>query len=180
MQQFKQFLLTIILTTCSHRFLYAQVNPAIVSGIKVYSKQVDSLSKLSLLYNNDLMSSVSEGIIKTGKKIDGGFGLYTFSNQKGDSVFRIEYHENIDINIYKTYYFKHNNLILSKVILQEGNQGLKIIYRKEEIYEGNVCIWTNTIKEKGAERYLDKVNFSMFDDGMASLTQFLKNTHNSK
>ena len=68
MQQFKQFLLTIILTICSHRFLFAQVNPAIVFEIKVYSKQVDSLSKLSSLYNNDLMSTVSEGIIKRGKR----------------------------------------------------------------------------------------------------------------
>ena len=85
-----------------------------VKNIKAFAKYIDSLTE------NDasqkfVVNSISEGTIKQeivttsivghNNKIDtvrktktGGFGKYTTENIKGDTVYKILYHDNIDKN----------------------------------------------------------------------------------
>ncbi|HEU5167846.1 MAG TPA: hypothetical protein VFU29_20010 [Chitinophagaceae bacterium] len=123
------------------------------------------------------MTSIADGIIKKDEVVVGGFGVYTLSNAKGDTVLRIEYHDNLDINIYKTYYFRNNKLLFATVELQDGRNNMKSIYRKEEIYDETRAIWTTTQKEKKADRYSDKTDFALYNDGLKFLDDFIKDSN---
>ncbi len=165
------------MTVCFDNFLFAQVDTSIILETKAYAKQLDSLDKLPHLQDFGFMTSIADGIIKRDDIVVGGFGVYTLSNAKGDTALRIEYHDNLDINIYKTYYFKNNKLIFATVELQNGIDNMKCIYRKEEMYDENKIIWTSTQKEKKANRYFDKTNFAMYDDGLKFLDDFIKDNN---
>jgi hypothetical protein len=104
MGYFLKFIATIFLALCSWHFLFAQFDSSLISETKVYAKYLDSINKLAHPQNFGFMTSIADGIIKRDDVIVGGFGIYTLSNSKGDTVLRIEYHDNLDINIYKTYY----------------------------------------------------------------------------
>jgi hypothetical protein len=106
MRHFLNFTLTIILTVCSCNFLFAQVDTSFILETKTYAKQLDSFNKLPHPQDYGLMTSIADGIITRDGIIVGGSGVYTLSNAKGDTALRIEYHDNLDINIYKTYYFR--------------------------------------------------------------------------
>lgn len=125
------------------------------------------------------MTSVADGIIKTDGEVVGGFDIYTLSNSKGDTAFRIEYHDNLDINIYKTYYYKNDKLIYATVELQDGRNNMKVLYHKEEFYDNDKIIWTTTQQDKKENRYFDKTNFSMYNDGLKFLNDF-KNENNRR
>ena len=120
------------------------------------------------------MTSIADGTIKRDDVIVGGFGIYTLSNLKGDTALRIEYHDNLDINIYKTYYYNYNKLIFATVDLQTEETNAKTIYHKEEFYNNGTIIWTKTQKEKSADNYFDKTNFILFEDGLKYLDDFKK------
>lgn len=174
MRHILNFISATILTVCSHNSLFAQVDTSIVLETKTYAKHLDSLDKLPHPQDFGFMTLIADGIIKRDDIIIGGFGVYTLSNAKADTAFRIEYHDNLDINIYKTYYFKNNKLIFATVELQDGRDNMKSIYRKEEIYDQNKIIWTTIRKEKKADRYFDKTNFGLYDDGLKLLADFMK------
>ena len=174
MRHFLNFISATILTICSHNFLFAQVDTSIVLETKIYAKQLDSLDKLPHPQDFGFMTSIADGIIKKDDIVVGGFGVYTLSNAKGDTALRIEYHDNLDINIYKTYYFKNNKLIFAIVELQDGRDNMKSIYHKEEIYAESKIIWTITQKEKKANIFFDKTNFALYDDGLKFLADFMK------
>lgn len=174
MQYFLKFISIIILTLCSCNFLLAQVDTSFVLETRMYAKQLDSLNGLSHPQDFGFITSIADGIIKRDDVVVGGFGVYTLSNIKGDTALRIEYHDNLDINIYKTYYFRNNKLIFARVELREEKNNMKSIYRKEEIYEESKIIWVIAQKEKTADRYFDKINFSIYEDGLKFLDDFMK------
>src|SRR5436190_16268375 len=103
MRHFLLFIATILLTISSCNFVLAQVDTSSISQTRNYVKYIDSINKLDYVQDKGFMTSVADGSIKTNGKVVGGFGIYTLSTSKGDTAFRIEYHDNLDINIYKTY-----------------------------------------------------------------------------
>ena len=162
-----------LLTFCCCGFISAQVDTSyIVTTTKNYTKYLDSVDKLDHPQNFGFMTSVADGIIKRDNIVVGGFGVYTLSNAKGDTALRIEYHDNLDINIYKTYYYKDNNLIYAVVELQDGRNNMKVLYHKEELYDADQTIWTKITQDKKANKYIDKINFSMHNDGLKFLNDF--------
>ena len=175
MRHFLKFITTTLLTISFCNFLFAQVDSSIIIETKNYSKYLDSLNKLDHPQNFGLATSIADGIIKRDDVIVGGFGIYTLS--KGDTALRIEYHDNLDINIYKTYYYKSNKLIFATLELQTEETNAKTIYYKEEFYNDRNIIWTNTQKEKSVDNYFDKTNFVLFEDGIKYLDDFKKDNH---
>ena len=174
MRYFINFIATIFLTICSCNFVFAQIDTSSISQARNYVKYIDSINKLDYVQDKGYMKSVADGIFKADGEVVGGFGIYTLSNSKGDTAFRIEYHDNLNINIYKTYYFQFDKLIYATLELQDGRSNMKSIYRKEEFYKNDNIIWTNTNKEKSAEKYFDKTNFLLYQDGLKFLADFKK------
>jgi hypothetical protein len=178
MRQILKFILTLLLTFCCCGFLSAQVDTSIIiETAKNYSKYLDSVDKLDHPQNFGYVTSVADGIIKRDDIVVGGFGIYTLSNAGGDTAFRIECHDNLDINIYKTYYYKNNKLIYAIVELQDGKNNMKNLYRKEEFYNDNKIIRTIIQSDKKAGRYYDKTSFSLYADGMKFFDDFLKDNN---
>lgn len=177
MQHLINFIATIFLTVCSCNSVFAQVDTSLVGQTRNYVKYIDSINNLDYVQDKGFMTSVADGIIKTDGKVVGGFGIYTLSNSNGDTAFRIEYHDNLNINIYKIYYFQFDKLIYATLELQDGRANMKSIYRKEEFYNNNNILWTATKKEKSAEKYFDKTNFLLQKDGLKFLAEFKKDNN---
>ena len=165
------------MTVCSCNSVLSQVDTSLIGQTRNYVKYIDSINKLYYVQDKGFMTSVADGIIKTDGKVIGGFGIYTLSNSKGDTVFRIEYHDNLYINIYKTYYFKFDKLIYATLELQDGSANMKCNYRKVEFYNNDNILWTATNKEKSADKYFDKTNFLLQQDGLKFLADFKRNNN---
>ena len=160
----------LILLYCNS--LFSQVDSTIVSQIKAYVKQIDSLDDLDYVQNIGLIKSVTDGEILRNKVVIGGFGIYTLSNSKSDTVLRIRYHDNVDINIYKTYYYRYNKLIYSIVELKEWRSVVKTIYRKEEFYDKERILLTTLQNEESANKFAEKTRFSLYQDGIKYINNF--------
>ena len=172
MRHLLNIILIIFVSSWFGTTLFAQGDSAVVSEIRTYITHIDSLHKLDHPQNFGYMTSIADGIIKRDDVTIGGFGIYTLSNAKGDTALRIEYHDNVDINIYKIYYYKTDKLIYATVELQDGRRNMKSIYRKEEFYNDGAIVFTTMQKDKRANRYFDKINFSMYEDGLKYLSDF--------
>ena len=61
---------------------------------------------------------------------------YILQNVKGDTVYRVEIHHNVDTGAYEIYYLKDNILIAAKLELRE-NHGEHIYYQKVTYYKIN-------------------------------------------
>ena len=157
----------IFILTFACSSLRAQVDTFAVSKIKVFTKYIDSLSDnddrqkfvvKSIAEGKIIQEIVSTSIVGRNNKVDtirktknSGFGKYTTQNIKGDTVYKILYHDNIDKNFYETYYFKDNMLVYSKIDYQEDGVGQTFYYR-EEYYKDNVLLMVNE-----SSRTIDKV-----------------------
>src|SRR5689334_4391475 len=83
----------------------AQIDTDVIFATKRYVKYIDSINNLDGVQDRGFMKGVADGVVKTaeGNTVNtvGGFGVYTLANLKWDTVFRIEYHINVPLNIYK-------------------------------------------------------------------------------
>jgi hypothetical protein len=160
--------------------LLAQVDTVSILKIKAYTKYIDSLA------DNDegqffVIKSIKEGEIKQeivstsiighNNQIDtirktrnGGFGKYTTENLKGDTVYKIVYHDNIDKNFYESYYYKDNKLIYSKIDYQEDGIGQTFYYR-EEYYKDNEILFVNESPKSIDTVYRQRVTFDLRKKG---------------
>lgn len=173
MRHFMHFI-AVILTVCSHHTVFAQADSSVINQTRSYAKYIDSINKLDYVQDKGFMRSIADGIIKSNDAVVGGFGIYTLSNSKGDTAFRIECHDNLNINTYKTYYFLSDKLIYATLELQDGTDHMKSIYLREEFYDKDKIIWTTIRKDKTAEKYLDKTDFLLYPNGYHVLAEFKK------
>jgi hypothetical protein len=118
--------------------LMAQMDSATISAIDATIKDINSL-----INNEDRQVSrlIEEGRITleetktswighnhfafdaTTQKITGGFAKYFYHNSKADTVYKIQYHHNLQKNFYLTFYYKDNILIYSILNYQENSIG---------------------------------------------------------
>ena len=158
-----------------------------VTNIKAYTKYIDSLTENdgSQLF---IVKSVAEGqitqetvttsIVGHNNKIDtirktkiGGFGKYTTENTKGDTVYKILYHDNIDKNFYETHYYKDNKLIYSKIDYQEDGIG-QTFYYKEEYYKDDKILLTNESSKPIDTVFRQRVTFDLRKKGYEYYVEF--------
>ncbi len=169
------FIATISISTFACNSLLAQVDTNAVAKIKAFTKYIDSLS------DNDegqkfVIKSISEGritqelvstsIVGHNNKVDtirkiknGGFGKYTTQNVKGDTVYKILYHDNIDKNFYESYYYKNNKLVYSKIDYQEDGIG-KTFYYREEYYKDNEILFVKESSKSIDSVFRQRVTFN--------------------
>ncbi len=158
-----------------------------IAKIKTFIKYIDSLSEKDET-QEFVIKSIAEGKItqetttlaNTGQhnKADttfnvknGGFGKYTTENLKGDTVYKILYHDNIDKNYYEMFYYKDNNLVYSRIEYQNDGIGQTFYYR-EEYYKDNDTLMINESTEPIDNAYRQRVTFDLRKKGTDYLNQF--------
>lgn len=174
MLHFRNFIATIYLTICSSNFLFAQVDTSLIHETNFYVKFIDSISSGNSLEIIGFKTLIEDGVIQRDSETVGGYGMYTLTNSKNDTVFRIEYSSGLSINVNKTYYYKFNKLIFARLQLISSKKGIGRIYDKTEYYSEGKIVKTAIQKERKANNYSTEINFSLFQDGMKLLEDFNK------
>jgi len=167
--------------------LLAQVDTNAVSKIKAFTKYIDSLSDndegqkfivKSIAEGRIIQEIVSTSIVGNNNKVDtirktknGGFGRYTNQNIKGDTVYKILYHDNIDKNFYESYYYKDNRLVYSKIDYQEDGIGQTFYYR-EEYYKDNEILFVNESAKSIDTVFIQRVKFDLRKKGKDYFEKF--------
>lgn len=176
MQHLINFIATIYLTICSSNFLFAQVDTSLIKDTNLYVKFIDSISNSGDVTNSAFNTLIEDGVIQRDGETVGGYGIYTLTNSKNDTVFRIKYSGGVRINVIKTYYYKFNNLIFARLQLVSSKKGIGSVYDKTEYYNNEGKIIKETIqKERKANNYSTEINLPLFQDGMKFLHDYSKN-----
>ena len=181
------FIATIFISTFASSSLLAQVDIVAVSKIKAFTKYIDSLSDndegqkyvvKSIAEGRITKETVSTSIVGHNNKVDtirktknGGFGKYTTENIKGDTVYKILYHDNIDKNFYESHYYKDNKLVYSKIDYQEDGIG-QTFYYKEEYYKDDKILLTNESSKSIDTVFRQRVTFDLRKKGYEFLAEF--------
>lgn len=158
-----------------------------VVNIKKYKIYIDSLIKYDEHYEY-IMSGIEEGKIKretrrvktntftddldtTIKIKNGGFGKYTYGNRKGDTLYKIYYHDNIDKNYYEYFYFRNNQLVTASIIYEE-NSSTKVFYSRKEYYSESRTLKVEGSKKKIATVYRERVSIDLRKKGIRYLSEY--------
>ncbi|MBV4360517.1 hypothetical protein [Pinibacter aurantiacus] len=173
MRYLTYFITTIIFSISFCNSAIAQTDSLLVHQIRLYVNHIDSINNLDYAQDKGFMKSVVDGIIKRNDKVVGGCGIYTLSNLKGDTVYRIHYHDNLDINTYKTYYFKENKLVYGTLELKNMDSLATTFFKKEEFYNEGKVVFKSL--EQNPKRYIDMVKFSLLEDAKSFFARFTKN-----
>jgi hypothetical protein len=182
--------------TCLVLSATGQIDKSYVEEVNAYTRGIDSLATRhdfsAIRRGIDLKKSLSEGTITqqltkvifnetegkndtiTKSGIVGGFSLETLT--KGDTILSILYHDNVEKNIYEAFYFRNNQLICSKVRLEDNGIG-HVLYNGEEYYLGNQIKYTISPPSKARKRYRARVAFSWRERGNEYYQQFKENNH---
>lgn len=158
-------------------------------SIKAYIKYVDELEDID---NKHVTRSISEGSITrvnalvskeqpqdtVWQKASGAFSLQTIHNIQADTVYRIQYHDNIDDNFYKIYYYKNNQLVAARISVVINMSG-PTLYFKEEHYKDGRITYVSPVTDKLGTDNKGRVYFSIYEDGNDALKKFL-NDHKGR
>lgn len=103
----------------------------------------DTISINSFVYtidtNKSLSRIISEGTIEN-KKHKGGWGADEYVDKAFNSVKKIQYHDNLNGNIYISYYYLENKIIYIKGRIE--NYDSKITSQTEQYFQNDslICI----------------------------------------
>jgi len=174
-----------ISATCMNNPVFAQIDSAYVAGIKGYISEIDSLIRAEPDF---IVQGIAEGPISSTITADrpghidtsnysGGFSIYTTVNRKGDTLYRINYNDNLLMYRVENYYYRSNQLVCATLTLEDWGHGPKrVVYKKEEYYQnqnGSNHQTDEIITDILDDKYLWRVNLSLSDKGRAYLKQFL-------
>jgi hypothetical protein len=187
-----QLLLSIgLLIPCLFSSVKGQFVKSYIVEVNFYTSRIDSLATQhdfsEIRRNIDLEMTLAEGtisqqttkVIYNGTKgkndtivkseIIGGFSKKTLTI--GDTILRILYHDNVDKNIYETFYFKNNQLICSKVRLEDNGIG-NVLYNGIEYYRAGILMYTKSPPTKAKKKYRARIAFSWWQTGTESYQEF--------
>ncbi len=166
------FIATIYLTTCGSISVFAQVDTSLIKDTDFYLKYIDSIQRSDNIKHIGFRTFIEDGVIQKDGETVGGYEIYTLTNSKNDTVYRIEYSGGNSITINKTYYYKADKLIFARLQLINSKKGIGNIYSKTEYYSEGKTVKTDIQKEKEARNYSTEINFSLFQDGIKLLDNF--------
>src|SRR5688500_15799273 len=93
-----------------------------IKDIKAYVKRIDSLSDIKTFLASDkaqLVLKISEGQIENKKRgLKGGFSNETITNPGMDTLYLFRRHDNLEMNLYESYYYTSGKLVFSKIELK--------------------------------------------------------------
>ena len=160
-----------------------------INNIKRYKEYIDSMIQFDeyqkYIVRGNAEGTLKQRIVRVSKNGDensagttkevrtGGFGKYTYSNLKGDSLFKIEYHDNIDKNYYEIFYFRNNKLIVAIIDYQENGIG-QTFYKKEEFYNEDIILFSKESKNEIEVKYVQRVKINLRKKGNDFLIEYFK------
>jgi hypothetical protein len=173
------------LLTCLFSSVKGQVLESYIAEVNVYTSRVDSLATHheTTLAEGTISRQISRVIYNGAKgkndtivksEIVGGFSKETLI--VGDTILRILYHDNVDKNIYETFYFKNNQLICSKVRLEADGIG-NVLYNGIEYYRAGILVYKKSPPTKAKKKYRARVAFSWLETGTEYYREF-RQQHN--
>ena len=189
MRDIKLIILTLWITSCFGNSSIAQNGSSIESKITNYVTYIDSLinkdDKQRFIIRSIAEGKISQEIvtIQTAghlNKVDtartaisGGWSKYTYQNIKGDTIYKIEYHDNLQLNFYLTFYYRENQLIFSKLDYQKNGIG-QTFYRKEEYYLNGKIAYSKETPNQIAEEYKNRTDINLYLKGIEYFNEYLK------
>lgn len=173
---------------CISNNSFAQRDSSFITEIKGYVGYIDSLIKAK---PNFIVESIAEGPIYSTTTVNGsgyvdsiqssgGFDIYTDKNRKGDTLYRINYNDNLLLYRIETYYYRSNQLVCATLVLEDWEHGpRKTVYKKEEYYQnqnGSIHQANKIIIDFLDDKYRWRADFSLSEKGLEYLKQFLNKT----
>ncbi len=178
----------LLLLTCFDNSLFGQADRFEELSIDNYTRCVDSVinqDKQVLITRSIAEGQISQEtattkIVGHDNKVDtirnktyGGWGKYSYANSNGDTVYKIEYHDNLQKNFYLIFYYRNNLLVYSKLDYQENGIG-QTFYKKEEYYKNDKVIFAVETKDKIDETYKRRADINLYAKGYDYYKDFLK------
>jgi len=158
-----------------------------VNSIRKYKQYIDSLidkdDNQSYIVRAIAEGTIKQEVLRTSKvghtnKVDttkeirnGGFGKYTYDNLKGDTIFKILYHDNIDKNFYESFYFRDNKLIFASIRYEENGIG-NTFYSRQEYYNNDKLLLVEETKNQIEQVYRQRVSFDLMQKGKDYLQKY--------
>jgi hypothetical protein len=165
--------ITIALALVMTGRLHAQPdsNHAYVKEIRAYTRQVDSL--IAKREGTSIMRSIAEGPISAKHSVNaetqtlkGGFSIYSYETFRSDTVFLINYNDNLQKYRVEHYYLRNNVLVFASTELQDWENGpYKTLYRREEYYQPrdkDKPSISLLVKDELTDEYLWRVEYSLY------------------
>jgi len=152
-----------------------------IENIKAYVKMVDSLSSIKTYLKIDkeeqvkLVLSLSEGTIEDKKRrLKGGFSVVTITNSDSDTVYSIQKHDNLEKNLYQSYYFQSDKLVFSRIELKNDDDKNDTLFLQEEYYADNKMILSVIDKSKLKKKYKWRTDIDHVASAYYYLMEFKK------
>jgi hypothetical protein len=169
MQKVLKYILVSLLTFYN-QVCFSQHDTTAVAQIKIYTHYLDSVSEVDFGYN----THVEDGTIIRDNVVIAGYGVYTLSNLANVTAFRIEYHDNLEVNLYKTFYYKSNLLLFAKMELKDVKGNSRVLYSREEYYKDGKLIFAQTNDTKASKAYVHRLPLPLWEEGNKFLNEFRK------
>jgi len=174
---------------CLSNSSIAQQDSSIKSQVSNYISYIDSLINIDDRQNSIIRSiaegQISQEVVTTQiaghhnkvdtirNKISGGWSKNTYQNIKGDTAYKIEYHDNLRKNFYLIFFYKDNQLVYSKLEYQENGVG-QTFYRKEEYYLNGQLAYSAETPNPIDEVYKRRTDINLHLKGIEYYNEFLK------
>jgi len=172
---------------CISNNSFAQRDSSFITEIKGYVGYIDSLIRIK---PNFIVESIDEGPIYSTMTVDGsgyvdsihssgGFEIYSDKNRKGDTLYRINYNDNLLMYRVEKYYYRANQLVCATLVLEDWKNGPKTVYKREEYYQnqnGSILRTTKIVTDLLDDKYRWRVDFSLSEEGLEYLKQFFDKT----
>lgn len=168
---------------------FCQIDSVKILHFQTYTMYVDQLEyefKNQVKSNICIGGSIEEGSISTIPNVKdsnslikvkkGGFGKYTLKNcryGKNDTIYKILYHDNVDKNLYKIFYYENNCLVASQIRLENDNSRSEIIYSNTEYYDDSSIIYYNTKIDQIEEQLKYRIEIDAYQVGYLYLSNAL-------
>lgn len=136
-----------------------------ISDIRAYKNEINSI------YNSPDSFQHNKGLIKTHKywelKKNGKLKkiqVYRLTNPAKDSIYKVFYWDNIDSDLYKTFYYIENKLVYAKVEIW-NLANIEATYTREEYYKDGIIVDRIISEEDFNPKHTYRIEFSLFNDG---------------
>jgi hypothetical protein len=155
--------------------LFAQTSDKSIAYIKIYVRVIDSLSEVRT-EDARLITRLDEGYISTTKKSkfkSSGFSLETVTSVDGDTVFLIRHSDSLEKYLIKSYYFKSDKLVFSRIEVKDDDSVNATLFRQEEYYKDDKVILSTVDKNELKKKYKWRTDFDHKANGYYYLKDYI-------
>lgn len=162
---------------------YSQNTDDLIQDIKVFVKKVDSLSSIETILKQDtaaLQQEIEEGPIWTKRgSLKGGFSTMIVTDSK-NSVYSIQYHDNLLKNIYKYFYYRSDKLIFSKIMMKDNRGDNNILFLQEVFFNNDKMLLSIIDSNKLKKKYRWRIDIDPLLNGYSYLNNYKARRNKSK